>query len=54
MLTRKVGPALAAGCTVIVKNPEDTPYTTTALVEVLRLHYLLWYVLYNHKCDEWV
>ncbi|KAF6028509.1 Ssadh [Bugula neritina] len=34
MLTRKVGPALAAGCTVVVKSPEDTPYIPTALVEL--------------------
>lgn len=34
MLTRKVAPALAAGCTVVVKTPEDTPYSPTALVEV--------------------
>lgn len=34
MLTRKVAPALAAGCTVVVKTPEDTPYSPTALVEL--------------------
>ena len=31
MITRKVGPALAAGCTVIVKPPSETPLTALAL-----------------------
>jgi succinate-semialdehyde dehydrogenase/glutarate-semialdehyde dehydrogenase len=34
MITRKVGPALAAGCTVIVKPAEDTPLSAFALAEI--------------------
>ena len=36
MGTRKIGPALAAGDTVVVKPAELTPLTTLALVEILR------------------
>ena len=35
MATRKVGPALAAGCTVILKPAGETPLTAMALVEIL-------------------
>ncbi|KAG8442319.1 hypothetical protein GDO86_011206 [Hymenochirus boettgeri] len=34
MITRKVGAALAAGCTVIVKPAEDTPLSALALAEL--------------------
>jgi succinate-semialdehyde dehydrogenase/glutarate-semialdehyde dehydrogenase len=34
MLTRKVGPALAAGCTVIAKPAEDTPLCALALADL--------------------
>ena len=34
MITRKIAPALAAGCTVIVKPAEDTPLTAIALMEL--------------------
>ncbi|MCB1909415.1 MAG: NAD-dependent succinate-semialdehyde dehydrogenase [Rhodocyclaceae bacterium] len=34
MITRKVGPALAAGCTVVVKPAEQTPFTALALAEL--------------------
>ncbi len=34
MITRKVGPALAAGCTVIVKPSEYTPLSALALAEL--------------------
>lgn len=34
MITRKVAPALAAGCTVIVKPAEQTPLTALALAEL--------------------
>lgn len=34
MGTRKIGPALAAGCTVIVKPAEDTPLTMLLLAEI--------------------
>lgn len=36
MGTRKVGPALAAGCTVVLKPASATPLTSMALMEVLR------------------
>ncbi|KAL8278439.1 hypothetical protein RQP46_009129 [Phenoliferia psychrophenolica] len=34
MITRKVAPALAAGCTVVIKAPPETPYSTLAFVEL--------------------
>lgn len=34
MITRKVGPALAAGCTVVVKAPAEAPFTALALAEL--------------------
>jgi succinate-semialdehyde dehydrogenase/glutarate-semialdehyde dehydrogenase len=34
MITRKVGPALAAGCTIIVKPAEDTPLSAFALADL--------------------
>jgi succinate-semialdehyde dehydrogenase/glutarate-semialdehyde dehydrogenase len=34
MITRKVAPAIAAGCTVVVKPAEDTPLTALALAEL--------------------
>lgn len=36
MITRKAGPALAAGCTVVVKPAEDTPLSALALAELGR------------------
>jgi succinate-semialdehyde dehydrogenase/glutarate-semialdehyde dehydrogenase len=35
MGTRKIGPALAAGCTIVVKPAKQTPLTTLALAELL-------------------
>ena len=35
MATRKIGPALAAGCTVVVKPAELTPLTTLAVARML-------------------
>jgi succinate-semialdehyde dehydrogenase / glutarate-semialdehyde dehydrogenase len=35
MATRKIGPALAAGCTVILKPAHETPYTALLLGQVL-------------------
>jgi succinate-semialdehyde dehydrogenase / glutarate-semialdehyde dehydrogenase len=35
MATRKIGPALAAGCTVVLKPAGDTPLTALALADVL-------------------
>ncbi len=34
MITRKVAPALAAGCTVVVKPAEDTPLSALALADL--------------------
>lgn len=34
MITRKVGPALAVGCTMVVKPAEDTPLSALALAEL--------------------
>ncbi|KAB1261557.1 Succinate-semialdehyde dehydrogenase; mitochondrial [Camelus dromedarius] len=34
MITRKVGAALAAGCSVVVKPAEDTPFSALALAEL--------------------
>lgn len=36
MITRKIGPALAAGCTVVAKSPGETPFTANALAEIGR------------------
>jgi len=36
MATRKIGPALAAGCTVVLKPARETPLTAAYVVEVLR------------------
>ena len=34
MITRKAGPALAAGCPIVLKPASSTPFTATALVEL--------------------
>ena len=34
MITRKVGAAIAAGCTVVIKPASETPYTALALAEL--------------------
>ncbi|KAL3304887.1 succinate-semialdehyde dehydrogenase [Colletotrichum asianum] len=34
MITRKIGPALASGCTVVCKAPGETPFTSLALAEL--------------------
>ena len=34
MITRKIAPALAAGCTVVCKSPGETPFTSLALAEL--------------------
>jgi succinate-semialdehyde dehydrogenase/glutarate-semialdehyde dehydrogenase len=36
MITRKVAPALAAGCTIVVKPAEQTPLSALALLEIAR------------------
>lgn len=36
MITRKVAPALAAGCTAVVKAPSETPLSALALAELAR------------------
>jgi succinate-semialdehyde dehydrogenase/glutarate-semialdehyde dehydrogenase len=35
MATRKIGPALAAGCTVVLKPAEDTPLTALLIAQIL-------------------
>ncbi|WOO86266.1 Putative succinate-semialdehyde dehydrogenasec [NADP(+)] [Vanrija pseudolonga] len=35
MIARKVAPALATGCTAVVKVPSETPYTNLAFVELV-------------------
>ena len=35
MLTRKLGPALAAGCTVVLKPAESTPLCAMAVFDIL-------------------
>ena len=35
MATRKLGPALAAGCTVVLKPAEETPLTAIAIARIL-------------------
>ncbi|HMD93907.1 MAG TPA: aldehyde dehydrogenase family protein, partial [Trebonia sp.] len=35
MTTRKIGPALAAGCTVVLKPAGETPLTALAIAEIL-------------------
>ncbi|KAJ5272983.1 hypothetical protein N7478_008108 [Penicillium angulare] len=34
MITRKLGPALAAGCTVVVKTAGETPFTANAVLKL--------------------
>lgn len=36
MITRKAGAAIAAGCTVVIKSPGETPFTVNAMVELAR------------------
>ena len=36
MITRKAAPALAAGCTFLIKPPSETPLSATALAELAR------------------
>jgi succinate-semialdehyde dehydrogenase/glutarate-semialdehyde dehydrogenase len=36
MITRKVGPALAAGCTIIIKPAEQTPLSALALADLAK------------------
>lgn len=34
MITRKIAPALAAGCAVVIKPPKETPHTCLALTKL--------------------
>lgn len=34
MITRKIGPAIAAGCAVVIKPPSETPFTCLALTKL--------------------
>jgi acyl-CoA reductase-like NAD-dependent aldehyde dehydrogenase len=37
MIARKAAAALAAGCTIVIKPSEDTPYSALALCQVVNL-----------------
>jgi len=37
MIARKIGPALAVGCTAVIKVPSETPFTNIAIMEVSHL-----------------
>ncbi|MEQ2172458.1 Succinate-semialdehyde dehydrogenase, mitochondrial, partial [Goodea atripinnis] len=59
MITRKVGAALAAGCTVVVKPAEDTPLSALALAKVNFLFWFGWFCLccfcshqISHQCPQ--
>lgn len=39
MILRKAGPALAAGCTIVIKPAEDTPYSCLALCDVNKIFF---------------
>ena len=39
MVTRKVGPALAAGCSAVLKPSEETPMAALALAQVYIIPY---------------
>ena len=45
MITRKAAPAIAAGCTVVLKPAEDTPYSALALCQVTAKIYRTDYIL---------
>ena len=47
MIARKAGAALAAGCTIVLKPSEDTPYSALALAQVLRKLSLLFLKIIN-------
>lgn len=62
MITRKAGAAIAAGCTVVLKPAEDTPYSALALCDVsialcdasivlCDLHIALCNIMQNALCD---
>jgi acyl-CoA reductase-like NAD-dependent aldehyde dehydrogenase len=36
MIARKAAAALAAGCTIVIKPSEDTPYSALALCQVAK------------------
>lgn len=36
MITRKIAPALAAGCTCVIKVPEETPFSGLALMDLAK------------------
>lgn len=49
MITRKAAAALAAGCTVIIKPSEETPYTALALQKVILLQLINYLSPFNSQ-----
>lgn len=49
MITRKAAAALAAGCTVIIKPSEETPYTALALQKVILLQLINYLSPFNSR-----
>lgn len=58
MITRKAGAAIAAGCTVVLKPAEDTPYSALALCDVsiafCDLHIALRKIMQNALFDAFI
>lgn len=58
MITRKAGAAIAAGCTVVLKPAEDTPYSALALCDVsialCNVHIALCNIVQNALCDAFI
>jgi hypothetical protein len=54
MITRKLGAALAAGCTAVIKPPPETPFSALALAEVGPVFsVVLRYLLYIAWKESW-
>lgn len=58
MITRKAGAAIAAGCTVVLKPAEDTPYSALALCDVsivlCHFHIALCNIMQNALFDAFI
>ena len=49
MIARKTAAALAAGCTVVIKPSEDTPYSALALCQVILICFFFFKAESNEK-----